>query len=54
MKLTARKFNGDDQHSWAIFRDGQSRPVVTGLSKRQIPYYKRLIQQTVEKKESQQ
>ena len=43
--FTARKFNGDDQYSWAVFRKGdlprghrgivffgQAQPVVSGMS----------------------
>ena len=38
----ARKFEGDDCASWAIFVDG--RPVLTGLTKSEVPYY-RLIEE---------
>ena len=44
--FTARKFNGDDQYSWAVFRKGdlprghrgivffgQAQPVVSGMSR---------------------
>lgn len=37
-KITARKHNGDDAYSWAVFRDG--RVVFAGLSRAQVPYYK--------------
>ena len=37
-KITARKFEGDDAYSWAVFVDG--RPVYSGLTKREVPYYK--------------
>ncbi len=39
--VTARKYLGDDAYSWAVFLDG--RPVVTGLSIREVPYWKRRI-----------
>jgi hypothetical protein len=37
-RITSRKHQGDDHYSWAVFIDGI--PFVTGLSKREIPYYK--------------
>ncbi|QZI85693.1 hypothetical protein CPT_Summit_037 [Stenotrophomonas phage Summit] len=37
-KITARKYGGNDEYSWAVFIDG--RPFVTGLSKREVPHYK--------------
>ena len=40
--VTARKHGGDDAYSWAVFLDG--RPVVTGLSKREVPYHRRAIE----------
>lgn len=42
-RVTARKHMGDDLYSWAVFVDG--RAVVTGLSKREVPYWKRRIEQ---------
>jgi hypothetical protein len=41
-RITARKFEGDDQYSWTIFLDG--RPVMTGLSKREVPYCKKEVE----------
>lgn len=53
MKLTTRKFNGDDQYSWAVFKSqdikgikgtifyGQAKPLVSGCSKREAEYYKK-------------
>lgn len=37
-KITARKYQGDDSYSWAVFVDG--RPMMTGLTKSEVPYYK--------------
>ena len=34
-----RKYGGDDSLSWAVFRRGESVPVVNGLSKREAMYY---------------
>lgn len=42
-RVTAKKHMGDDLYSWAVFFDGY--PVVTGLSKREVPYYKRQVRQ---------
>lgn len=39
MKITAKKYGGDDAYSWAVFRD--SKPVFTGLSRSEVPYYKK-------------
>jgi hypothetical protein len=39
--ITARKYGGDDSYSWAIFRD--NRPILTGLSKPEVDYYKRQV-----------
>lgn len=38
-KITARKYQGDDMFSWAVFIDGV--PFVTGLTKSEVPYYKK-------------
>ena len=47
---TIKKFNGDDQYSWAVFRKadvkgmrspifyGQARPVINGLSRSEAQY----------------
>ena len=37
-RVTAKKHMGDDRYSWAVFLDG--RPVITGLAKTQVKYYK--------------
>lgn len=38
--ITIRKYMGDDAYSWAVFVDG--RPILTGLSRSEAQYYKRL------------
>lgn len=56
MKLSVRKFNGDDDYSWAVFRTkdikglgrgtifyGQATPIVAGCSRSEALYYKRNI-----------
>lgn len=40
-RVTARKYQGDDAYSWAVFLDGQPR--MTGLSKSEVPYYKKEV-----------
>lgn len=47
-KITARKYEGDDAYSWAVFIDG--RPFVTGLSRREVHYYKKLARDYAERK----
>lgn len=37
-RVTARKYEGDCQGSWAVFIDGQ--PFVMGLLKSEVAYYK--------------
>lgn len=56
MKYSAKKFNGDDQYSWAVFRAadvrgirspvmfGQARPVMSGLSRMDASYYKKKLE----------
>jgi len=39
--ITARKYMGDDQGSWAVFRN--NRPIVTGLTQREVSYHKNNI-----------
>lgn len=38
-RITARKYQGDDRASWAVFIDG--RPFATGLTKPEVPGYKK-------------
>jgi hypothetical protein len=47
-KVTARKYMGDDAYSWAVFVDG--RVAVSGLSRREVPHYKRLVQEGLDKR----
>jgi hypothetical protein len=44
-RVTARKFEGDDAASWAVFIDG--RPFVTGLAKSEVPYYRRQAEKSL-------
>lgn len=43
-RITASKFGGDDKRSWAIFVEGQINPVVAGLEKSEVPYYKKMTE----------
>lgn len=47
-KITARKYGGDDAYSWAVFKNGN--PIVTGLSRGEVDYYKRQICKKPEEK----
>jgi hypothetical protein len=49
IKITARKWNGDDKYSWAVFRSDRSYPVYTGLSKSEVSHYKKIVQETITK-----
>ena len=56
MKYSIKKFMGDDQYSWAVFRAqdvkgmrspifyGQARPVVSGLDRSEAQYHKRQLE----------
>lgn len=46
-RVTARKYMGDDLHSWAVFIDG--KPFVTGLGNSEVDYYKRQAYQVLTK-----
>lgn len=54
VKVTMRKYMGDDRLSWAVFRNDQREPVVTGLSIHEARMYRRYIDrlanQTLEEK----
>lgn len=47
-RITARKFMGNDAASWAVFIDNV--PFVTGLTKREVPYYKTQAKAAVERR----
>lgn len=38
-RVSARKYEGDDAYSWAVFID--NRPFVTGLGGSEVPHYKK-------------
>ena len=44
-RVTARKHEGDDAYSWAVFIDG--RPWVTGLTKPEVSHYKRKAERKI-------
>lgn len=49
IKISARKYEGDDKYSWAIFRsDFPHFPVYSGLTKPEIPHFKKLVQEKIE------
>ena len=45
---TARKFEGDDAASWAVFIKGEKKPKITGLLQSEVTYYRRQIEQDIE------
>lgn len=49
-KLTARKWQGDDAYSWAIFIDGRHEPAVSGLTRSQVAYYKKQVAEGLARK----
>lgn len=40
-----RKWDGDDAYSWAIFQKGHPRPLMTGLHRRELAYYRNQLEQ---------
>ncbi len=51
-KITARKYQGDDLASWAVFVN--NRPVFTGMYRREVPYYRKLAAEIEEGKRNAQ
>lgn len=49
-RIMARKYGGNDSHSWAVFIDGE--PMVTGLTRREVPYYKQEAAKVLAKREA--
>lgn len=45
-RITARKYQGDDFFSWAVFLDG--RPIITGLARTEVAYWKARIAKDLE------
>lgn len=48
VKVTAKKFGGDDAYSWAVFVNG--RPAFTGLSRGEVAYYRNLAAKLAEQR----
>jgi len=57
VEYTARKYDGDDVYSWAVFRkdhlrkghrgivfSGEARPVISGLSRSEASYHKKQLE----------
>jgi hypothetical protein len=47
-RVTARKYEGDDAYSWAVFIDGY--PMVTGLNSSIVPHYRKKAWEIVAKR----
>lgn len=43
--ITARKYEGDDAYSWAVFHKGQL--VVSGLTRSEVVYHKKQVLQSL-------
>lgn len=48
-RITARQVGGDDGYCWAVLVDG--REFVNGLTRREIPYYKKQAKERLIAKE---
>lgn len=42
-KFTAKKWNGDDSCSWAVFCNDRVMPDLTGLNREQARYYVNML-----------
>ena len=51
-KVTARKYEGDDMYSWAVFID--DRPIYTGLDRASLPHYKKMAKEIVDERAAKQ
>jgi hypothetical protein len=49
IKIIIKQYNGDDKYSWAIFRSDKKEPCFTGLLKNEVPYYRKLTQEQINK-----
>lgn len=49
IKVTAKKWNGDDAYSWAVFRSDQQHPVVAGLHRTEVNSHKKQVLEMIER-----
>jgi hypothetical protein len=47
IKVTARKYEGDDMYSWAVFRSDRPTPCYIGLGKSEVSHYKKLVEKYI-------
>lgn len=47
---TVRKWEGDDSHSWSVFRKGIMKPVYSGLTRSELDYYRDRLEKEEEKR----
>lgn len=45
VKVTTRKYMGDDRYSWAVFASNQARPIVAGLTRGEAQYHAKRIRE---------
>ena len=50
VKVTMKKWNGDDLYSWAVFRSDQDEPVIAGLGRDEARYHKKQVEEIINKK----
>ena len=48
VRVTIRKYMGDDSYSWAVFKDG--RPTYTGCTRSDAQYYRDKIRKEIGEK----
>ena len=46
VRVTIRKYNGDDQYSWAVYVDGMLVRNLTGLNRSQAVHYRNQIRKS--------
>jgi hypothetical protein len=47
IKISSRKYEGDDLHSWAVFRSDRSYPCFSGLARGECSYYEKAVEKII-------
>ena len=50
-KVTTRKWGGDDAYSWAVFVEGQTKPVVSGLGREEARSHKGTVEKLLRERQ---
>jgi hypothetical protein len=52
IKVTAKKYEGDDKYSWAVFRSDRAEPCYTGLGRNEVAHYKKMVEGIIKQEQS--